>query len=193
MLWPVVAGEVVQPPCASYAHCFPRTINITRVAMTRAIVTPLSHTDVYKFDLQPVAATLTKNVFLWLGLDHNFHVVPSGKFLSETQMVVADTWLGGYSRPRALAPCRSLLVVAVCGRRCPRRARADVARCSTRWLGLPLGPLSPSRACGPSGTLSPPSAGIFPIFLWPLAGCLAVVVRCTARGHARPGIQSLVL
>jgi len=38
-----------------------------------------------------------KNPIMQLGPDHNFHAVPSSKFLCEARMVVSDTQLGGCS------------------------------------------------------------------------------------------------
>jgi len=83
---------------------------------------------------------------------------------------------GGLQLTSGAGPLPFLLVVAVFGRRCPRRARAGTAPCSARRMGFLSGPPSPSQACGPFGTSYPSSVDFFPFF-WLFAGRLAEVVR----------------
>jgi len=142
---------------------------------------------------EPVPCPEKKNIYIYqimqLGPDHNFHAVPSGKSLSEALMVVADSRLGGYSRPWRWPPAFPCSSSPFLGRRRPRRAPASAALCGARRMGF-LSSLFLS--CPDSCVLwyvEPLSADCLPIFSGFFAGCLAAVVRCTARGHVSPAIQ----
>jgi len=103
-------------------------------------------------------------------------------------VVMAPGW--GLQLTLALAPCRSLLVVAISWSLLSTTRSSR--RCLEQRLVFGLSSLDSAgsgRPPGDSGALLSIILANFSVFFWPPAGCLVLAVRCTARGHVLPAIH----